>query len=346
MSITTKQLPSRAFRVPAGAFEFAADAPPTEAAANGLPRGKIKLTASSGQVFNHRWWGPIVFDYAGLTWSRDRLAIDWCHEQDEILGYADQIDTTGGKLTVSGELISVCAEDRAAQVLALGQAGVPFEASIQFDPVNGLLLEEYQAGMTAAVNGQQLAGPLTVVRKCLLRGVAVCGKGADPYTESEFSATDGDVTVTLHLQESEMSETTPPADVLDTKPVVTSDQLRAELAAQLADFTTRFGAELGAQWTAAGKPVLDCYTDFVAAMKTQHAAAISELQGRLDGQSAAVTELQSRLDSLSIGEKKPVSTTPADADPAGQAAEKFAGRLTPGMSMFAAGLKQPAQKTN
>jgi hypothetical protein len=336
----TKTIPARAFALRAGRFEFAD--PPAEKTATG--RGRIKLTASSGQVFNARWWGPLVFDYSGMTWAKDRLALDYCHDPEEILGYADQIDASGGNLTVAGELISVSEGDRAAQVLALGQAGVPWEASIAFDPYNQLVVEEWQPGTTAEVNGRQIPGPVTVIRQCLLRGVAVCPHGADPYTESEFAgdaAGDVQLTVITHAKEPHMADQ-------ETKPVETGTppppDPRAELQAQLADYATRFGAEQGAAWVAAGKPLLECYAEFVAQQKAAHDAAIAKLTADRDALQAAVTELQSRLDSLSLGEAKPASGKPAEGEAVSARQQELTVHLKPGLARFAAGMKLPTAK--
>lgn len=341
-----KTISAQAFQMSAGAFEFAA------ADATDKTRGPIKLTASSGAVFNHPWWGPLVFDFSGMTLAKPRVTLDYCHRQDEVVGYADKIDTSGGQLVVAGELVSARPDDRAAEILTKGPAGVPYEASVKFDPYNGLVIEEYQAGVPAQVNGRTELGPLTVIRKCLLRAVAVCPYGSDPYTQSEFSAGEGpaqvEVTIHQHEKECEMSK-----DTTAETPAKTNDQVRAELVAQTKDYSDRFGTELAAKWGPLGesKPLLECYAEFTSQLRagheaalagrdTLHATAIAELQAKLTAAETNATELDTRLASLSLGETAPVSGG------AGATSEKknLTG-MPAGAVAFSAEFKLPNSKT-
>lgn len=90
---------------------------------------------------------------------------------------------------LSGFLTPFTAEDRASEIIAKAKAGVPWQASIYFDP-GTFVVEEVAEGKFASVNGQQLEGPLTIIRKWMLRGCAVCPYGMDPNTETkvQFSA--------------------------------------------------------------------------------------------------------------------------------------------------------------
>jgi hypothetical protein len=275
------------------------------------------LTASSGEAFNHRYWGRLVFDYSGMKLAKPKVTLDYCHRSDDVVGYADKIDTSGGKLIVAGELVSSKTGDRASEILVKGAAGVPYEASISFDPWNGLIVEEYQAGTVVEVNGRTELGPITVIRECLLRGVAVCPYGADPYTNSEFSAAADaapvDVTI-FHKEKTAMSKDQ------GSEQIKTSEQVRAELVAGTKDYADRFGAELAAKWGPLGenKPLVDCYAEFVAdirkahdaaltAKDTAHAAAVAELQTKLAAAEKKATEAEERLASLNLGESSPAS---------------------------------------
>lgn len=116
---TKKTMPAQAFRVAAGACEFAADQSAEK------PRGPIKLTASSGEAFNHRYWGRLVFDYSGMKLAKPKVTLDYCHRSDDVVGYADKIDTSGGKLIVAGELVSSKPGDRASEILVKGMLASP-----------------------------------------------------------------------------------------------------------------------------------------------------------------------------------------------------------------------------
>src|SRR5690606_6439778 len=65
---------------------------------------------------------------------------------------------------------------------------------------------------TAIVNGVTVRGPVTIIRKWTLRGVAVCPYGYDPKTSTRFSQDDGDVDVTLLSHESEEGGSTMPVE--------------------------------------------------------------------------------------------------------------------------------------
>ncbi len=341
MAQVTKRVPSRAFAFSAGACEFAA------AAAADSSRGPIKLTASSGAVFNHWYWGPMVFEVSGMRLAKDRVTLDYCHRPDEVVGYADQIDAAGGQLKIAGELISAKPDDRAAEILKKGPAGVPYEASVKFDFYNGLVVEEYADRVPAQVNGRTELGPLTVIRQCLLRGVAVCPYGADPYTQTEFSDAVQDavaVTVTKHHpEEAEMAD----------QPTKTPDQVRTELVAANQDYATRFGAELAAKWGPLGenKPLLECYAEFVgqlrashetalAAKDAAHAAAIADLQTKLTAAEKKATDAEARLASLSLGEEKPASGGGAPTT----LPTELQASLTPAMAKYVAAQRAAAEK--
>jgi len=337
----TRKVPARASQFVAGACEFAAGEP-----SGNNSRGPIQLIASSGAVFNHWYWGPMVFDVSGMKLSKPRVTLDYCHRQDEVVGYADRIDATGGQLKIAGELVSTKRDDRAAALLVKGPAGVPYEASIKFDLYNQLVIEEYSAGVPAQVNGRMELGPLTVVRECLIRGVAVCPYGADPYTQSEFSAAgdDADVSITIqqHGETHEMADPTP--EPKETKPK-TPDQIRSELVAANQDYATRFGAELAAKWGPLGenKPLLECYAEFTAKLQADHGAAleardaahktvVTELQAKLAEAEKKAADAEARLASLSLGEEKPVS---GGGEPPAIPMELQAA-LTPGLAKFVA----------
>jgi hypothetical protein len=65
------------------------------------------------------------------------------------------------------------------------QAGIPFEASINFGG-DGIKIEEVAAGATSFVNGYDFAGPGVIIREYPLRGCAFCPYGADGNTETEL----------------------------------------------------------------------------------------------------------------------------------------------------------------
>src|SRR5688572_6779918 len=172
-------------QIPIAALSFAADLVMGDNG-DGAKTIPIKVKARGAQAVDHWYFGRMVHDLAGMSLSKPRLAIDYCHREGEVLGFANKFDTEGG-LVASGALTPFQNKDRASEVIFKSQQGVPYEASIFFDPAE-LVLEEVPQGMSVPVNGLQFAGPGVVARKWTLRGLAVCPYGQDKNTAVEFSA--------------------------------------------------------------------------------------------------------------------------------------------------------------
>ncbi len=146
----------------------------------------IKMLARTGDAIEHWWYGRLVHDLSGMTPHRDKIAIDYCHNETQMLGYLDTFDVSSGDLVVSGELVHYGDADLASEIVHKNRAGVPYEASIDFTG-GGLRFEELTAGATAEVNGRTIEGPAVIVREWTLRAVAICPYGADKNTKTELA---------------------------------------------------------------------------------------------------------------------------------------------------------------
>lgn len=168
-------------KIPLSAFKFASEDVSISEGANS--EAEITVLARSGKPINHWYWGAIVHDMQGFR-SKSKVCFDYCHDDEQIIGYADKQEPSNEGLTLAGKLVSIMPGDRADVVMKQGAAGVPFEASIFFDEA---VLEWIPEGTTTEVNGSQFAGPGVVAREWRLRGCAICPYGADGETESEFA---------------------------------------------------------------------------------------------------------------------------------------------------------------
>jgi hypothetical protein len=194
--------------VPAKACQFAADLQ-VRVNSDDSKTAPITLVARSGEAVCHWYWGNVVHDLGGMTLAKPRIPLDYCHDDDEVIGYANKFDTSTGELVATGALIpySPDPEDKATEIIYKAQQGVPYEASIFFD--GPLVVEEVSENATTFVNGEEMSGPITVIRQWTLRGIAVCPYGNDPNTSAAMKfSRGGDVPAQVISQEKhEMSAT-------------------------------------------------------------------------------------------------------------------------------------------
>jgi hypothetical protein len=92
----------------------------------------LSMVARSGKPIEHWFWGRVVHDLSGMKLHKSRLAVDYCHDDKEIIGYLNKFDSTSGDLVTSGALIPFKDSDRATEIIHKMKAGVPYEASINF----------------------------------------------------------------------------------------------------------------------------------------------------------------------------------------------------------------------
>lgn len=329
--------------VPADALLF--DVGPCKLAAGEAKDGKVpvKMRARGGQPIYHWYWGNVAHDMTGFAPAEPVIPIDYCHDFNEVLGLLNSFAPSNEGLDVGGELVSFAAEDRTAEVTHKARAGIPYQASIFFEPQ---VIEEILPGAQADVNGYKLTGPGLVIRKWTLRGVAICPYGYDPKTSTKLSARPGgDVPAQFSFSpESAMSKTetkpadsTKPAAELSNKPAEGNTTLpatdpRAEFQKTLKQFTEKFGAANGSAWAAEGMTYEQALEKHAEALAAQLAAAGKEL-----------TTAQQKLAAVPRGEEEPVSFGTNEKHEGGQTApDKFIGLGK--LSKFAAGLKMPATK--
>jgi hypothetical protein len=336
--VSVKRVPASACRLRCGSVDLLAR-DVEHAQADSPPQASI--LARSGQAVPHWYWGNLVNDLAGMQQINERLPLDYCHDQGEILGYAEQWSKDSGDLTCVGTLLTEQSE-RAAEVVNLSRSGVPYQASISFMP---LAIEELKAGQSAQINGRLVEGPAAVIRRWQLTGLAVCPRGADPNTRTALSAEGGEFEVEFIHKEQPMPE---------KSEAKTTDQLKAELRAAHAEFSAKHGAELAAKFGPLGECELSIehvaahlasvrtgHAAELTAAKTAHEAVIAEMQGKLTAAESQVTELQARLTAIGpLGERDPASSAPAEGDsPQAKRAAELSANASPGVAKFAASMK-------
>lgn len=298
------ELPAAALRFERAGLTLAKSEKPTE---NGKPAPvPFSMRARTGKPITHWYWGQIIHDMAGFTARKPTIAVDYCHDQREVLGFGDKQDATDEGLDISGKLTPLDANDRASEIIYKSSEGVPYEASISFDYTS---VEFLQQNATATVNGQTITGPAYIVRQWTLVGVAVCIYGADGETSTSFSdATDKTRPVTLFCKADSMSTNVTPekgtetdATKTTTATELTAAQAKANLTAEMKKFTTKFGAENGAKWFTEDKT----YEEALELHIDAQAETIKKLTADLEA-------AETKLANAPKGEADPVSTSDAD----------------------------------
>jgi hypothetical protein len=295
---------------PAEAFAFESEcqfAEPTQRSEKGLRKMKINVLARTGKPVYHWYFDWVVHDMAGMQ-SKDRIAFDYRHDPDEPIGYADKISATT-ELTLSGELISRSSEDEAAKIMDLGPAGVPYEASIHFDPMK-MELEYLPGGMSTEVNGETIEGPMTIIRRWELSRCAICLTGVDSGSQTNFQGSAAAGTQFELNWRSGMTKTdTKPTDAkeadsgkqsADVSKETQTDQraqFEQEFKAGLARYVTKFGAEDGTKYFTEG-------VKWEAALELH----IGKLEATAKIAIAAKEVAETKLAAMDLGETSPIDT--------------------------------------
>lgn len=311
----------------------------------------IKLRARTGNPVTNWYWGKLVHDMAGFQ-KPASIPLDYCHDDEQVLGYGDQFDAGNDGLDIGGFLVSLATNDRADEVAQKKRMGVPYQASIFFDPLS---IEELMPGAKALVNGQTIEGPACIIRTWGLRGCAVCPYGNDPGTNVELAAK---MSTKLHVPqitsldlgapkmstpatnsaqpETAVQQSTPAATPAAAAPASSTPSVdpRAGFLSELKKFNEAFGPQ-GSVWLSEGKSFEEAALLHIKAQGEQLSAKDKEL-----------ADAKVKLSAVPRGETAPVSMTPADPAPAGGAAASKADKLSAlgAVGKYALSLKMPGAK--
>lgn len=286
-------------------------------------------------------FGRIVHDFAGMRMERSRLPVDYCHESSDVIGYANHVAIEGGALVASGALVPYAENDKAAEVIYKAQQGVPYQASIYTGA--DIAVEKLPAGRSAVVNGEQVDGPVSIVREWTLRGIAVCPYGRDGNTASVVAFSQGE-SIAMNVTEIKPPEVEAqaveaaaeveqqateeqPVEVAKVEEPAAPEAVPVEAVAMSEGkrFLTAFGAQ-GGVWFAEGKTFEEAQRLHADAILKENADLKAQLQDAV-GKLAALR-----------GEETPVRFA-ADAGERDAKLSQFANKLPDGLARFAAGVK-------
>lgn len=177
--------------------------------------------AYSGGVISE-WGERFVVDLA-QTAVPESMPLFYEHSRRDMIGMIEQAENDGSVFTVGGSLFSDI-DETAASIAAKAKRGARYQMSIG---LFGSRIDELPAGSDPIeVNGEQLEGPLLMLRGGTIREVSVVALGADANTNAEFFSAG----LARHLSSNEGS-TMPDADDKTAK----IEALEAKIDALMAD---------------------------------------------------------------------------------------------------------------
>lgn len=198
----SRSIPASALRLHAGEVQLLA---PPEAKEGETTRRRFKLLARTVEPIPDWFYGDLVHDFEGMQ-HRATIPVDYCHDPDQIIGVGDTFTVTEEGLLIEGELIPFEPTDRASEILHKADAGVPYEASIDFR--GPCTFEWIPDGAYTQANGRDYHGPCYLAREWLLRGVAITPNGWDSHTVAELSSPTHDAQIKLFTQGETMPKAT------------------------------------------------------------------------------------------------------------------------------------------
>jgi hypothetical protein len=166
------------------AMEFEA-AQPEPAAEGKAPLPRFSMVAYTGGAMRlAEWRYPVVVDLAGMSVPSQNRPIRFGHDATNGVGHTDSIKVLGNQLIATG----VVSRDTvtAREVVVSSRNGFPWQASIGATVVEAEFLKENQKTI---VNGQEVTGPINIVRKSVLGEISFVDLGADGRTSASIAAT-------------------------------------------------------------------------------------------------------------------------------------------------------------
>ena len=151
-----------------------ADAVAVAAVSDGGPR-RFSGIANSGLPFGLGTWQSVI-DFDGIK-LKDKTAFLIDHEGSRRAGVGSLSVTPEG-LYAEGTLLN---NEHGRAVAEESDQGFPWEMSVY---VQSGSVEELAAGVKASVNGNEVTGPMLVMRNCVIREVSFTAVGVDGNTHA------------------------------------------------------------------------------------------------------------------------------------------------------------------
>jgi hypothetical protein len=255
-AVETRRVPKAALALNIGPMQFAA------AREDGVV--PVTVLARSAQPIQHWYWGAVVHDMAGFKPAAPSIPSTTAMTTNKSSATSTIRRRRNDGLTCRGQVVPFGDDDRASEVIFKSAKGVPYQASIYFDP-DELVIEQVPPGMSA--EGQRLHArrarhdppPVEAPRRrdLPLRVRRQHGHATERWPARRRNRTSHFSHAPTDHGKARPSAANKPATELATEQ--TSHRSRPPAAAAreafkatLAKFSAKFGPENGAKWAAEG----------------------------------------------------------------------------------------------
>ncbi len=264
---------------------------------------RVRLTVLAADALERWGLGRFAFEFATTRPLRERLALDYDHDDGAVVGYAEGFESTDDGIFCDATILGgPDAPARARELAFCLKNGVPFEVSPLVD-FSTATMESVPDGATVRLNGREIAGPLDVARGATIRGVAICPHGTDPKTAAlvELSAR---LNNWKEEKEKEMADEKNPVDGAQANE-------KKSVNAELETMIEEFGRERGLDYYLAGKTLDEARAEDYEELKASRKSAEAEKKaadetdapndgetGNADGAGASGSETKKELEAL------------------------------------------------
>lgn len=236
---------------------------------------RVRLTVLAADALERWGLGRFAFEFATTRPLRERLALDYDHDDGAVVGYAEGFESNDDGIFCDATILGgPDAPARARELAFCLKNGVPFEVSPLVD-FSTATMESVPDGATVRLNGREIAGPLDVARGATIRGVAICPHGTDPKTAAlvELSAR---LNNWKEEKEKEMADEKNPVDGEQTEE-------KKSVNAELETMIEEFGRERGLDYYLAGKTLEEARAEDYEELKASRKSAEAEKKAAEDG---------------------------------------------------------------
>ena len=214
-------------------------------------RVKIKVITSS--ILEHPGLGRFRVKTETATPSKDRVPLDYNHNEEEVIGYVENFQCNADAITADGVVLIGDDSSDAAKTFAQNiDGGVPFEASAFLD------LSEAES--------VELEDGVTEWSGALIRGVAICPYGTDRKTTVSLKM--GETNFVVRLKKSNNED-----EVMDEeKKVSIEDQKKDDSKnprEELEEMIEEFGLERGVDFFRRGVSIEEAREEDYQSLKAE-----------------------------------------------------------------------------